>query len=256
MRVFNNRNAAKTKRHFFENTTSKKCLFSFFLIIVLSSNFSLAKNHALILGGGEESTPDGEESMFGPEVQNLSQGLGQQWQQTVLFGSDSQTQTPRDGVLSRRNLEKSLNNIVQNAQTGDQVLLYISDHGFLPYDQLNEIEKNDIHGEKNEAKNLNSQTIGLGKEFAVKNGLTRPSDQYFAMANFVSVVEELQKKGVKVAIVNASCYSGNTLKQFEKMKDLCLMNIAGESSMGYSGGYTDIFFCVFSKNAIRKISLG
>lgn len=242
----------KQKDTFLKIQQQKSVFFLFLLIIVLSSNFSLAKNHALILGGGEESTPDGEESMFGPEVQNLSQGLGPQWQQTVLFGSDSQTQTPRDGVLSRRNLEKSLNNIVQNAQSGDQVLLYISDHGFLPFDQLNEIEKNDIHGKKNEAKNLNSQTIGLGKEFAEKNGLTRPSDQYFAMANFVSMVEELQKKGVKVAIVNASCYSGNTLKQFEKMKDLCLMNIAGESSMGYSGGYTDIFSASLAKMQTGK----
>lgn len=122
----------------------------------------------------------------------------------------------------------------------------------MPYDQLTEKEKNDVYGKKNEAKNLNSQTIGLGKEFADKNGLTRPSDQYFAMTNFVSVVEELQKKGVKVAIVNSSCYSGNTIKEFEKMKDLCLMNIAGESSMGYSGGYTDIFAASLAKMQTGK----
>lgn len=107
---------------FLNNFTQKSVVLIFLMIYFLLIKFSQAKNHALILGGGEEATSESEEAMFGPEIENLSNGLGSQWQQTVLFGSDSQTKTPRDGVLFRRNLEKSLNNIMQNAQTGDQVL--------------------------------------------------------------------------------------------------------------------------------------
>ncbi len=220
-------------------------IWKLFIVIFFCFN-SHAKNHALILGGGEERTSEDEEIMFGSEVQNISRGLGADWQQTILFGSEH-NKTDSNGVLSRINLEKSLNNLIKKGQTGDQVLLYISDHGFLPYDNLSENEKKQFLGRKNEGKNLNSQTIGLASTFADNNGLSRPSDRYYSMANLQEVVAELERKGVKVAIVNASCYSGNAMKQFEQFKNLCLMNIAGENSMGFTGGYSDVFAASLAK---------
>lgn len=198
------------------------------LLLLITNSFSYAKNHALILGGGGEATVDGEEYMFGSETTNIDNGLVN-WDKTILFGSDTSSKTRRNGTLTKKNILNELKKISEKAKPGDQVLIYITNHGYQAGDS-NYVDDSDT----------NSQTIALGGDHSTKNNS-------MAISSLKESIDLMSQKNIKVAIVNSSCFSGASLESFSNDKNLCLLSIAGKDSVGMTGGYTDILAASLAK---------
>lgn len=203
----------------------------FFKIIVcvfIFSECAFSKNTALIIGGGGELTVENQQWLFGSEVTNIDSGLSG-WNKRILFGNSQENKIKKDNTLTYENLESELDSLIQTSNESDQVLIYISSHGF-----ASDLE------EYNDKSNPNTHTIAMSRP-------ETSSKEFFSTYKLKKYIEILQAKNIKVAVVNSSCYSGDSLKYFSDLKPFCMLTIAGNQTHGFKGGFSDILSGSLSK---------
>lgn len=182
-----------------------------------------AERSALVVGGGcetvDKGTPNvpyadtegpakGRANLFRPEFELAHQSLKKNgWKTAIQYDSDS-WQRPWPGAVasSRKALLAELDAQVKKLRAGDQFLLAIATHGSPP-----------------------PHNICLG------NGET------LYPAELERYLKALRKKKVKVAVLDASCFSGNTVRTFSKL-DVCTMSITGTTTTSAGDSVWNSFF--------------
>ncbi len=206
-----------------------------FLFLILFYNFCLVqaqepKKLLYIMGGGGE--PQGSSTIFDSNLSLISHFVEKaDWETTVSFnGGHSDTENIiKQKLKNARNvgsfneenynlLVKDMIDKIKNGQlkNGDQLMVTINSHGAK---KLIDEKTHRISLASSEAKNL--QTL--------EGSSTVSLDSLEELANLAS------KNGVKLAIIDSSCFSGNLLNI--KNNDVCLISAAGRDQYGYAGNY-------------------
>lgn len=183
-----------------------------YFILLSSAIQAWAKKEILIIGGGGE--PAGETTIFDDSVRNLgklSKSAG--WTPTVVFnGGHRQSEGIAKDVGGSKTYSGTLANIdkqlallkqkIQNGtlKKGDQLMIAVNTHGA------------DKRGNE------------LTHSVAAKDGL-------FNVDRLKEVRDLAEKKGVQLAILDNSCYSGYTIKL--GTDKTCVMS-AASTNVGYS----------------------
>jgi len=176
---------------------------------------------------------DAGENLFTNEFQNISTTAQRNgWQNQILFGRNpSESAKVQNNAsspvkeFSQKNFKDSLDQIVSDAQSGkiksgDQVLIMIDSHGS-PY--------------------LTSHSDGT----VDKAHNVSCSDGDCSLGPLEQVIKTLESKGVKVALVDLSCYSGQS------------MNLASSKTCVVSAtSANDVSRFFFSKNFIANMKSG
>ena len=201
----------------------KKYLFILFLLhCSIPLSYSGEKQLYLFGGGGE---PEGEGTIFDDDLDALSRFANEKntpWKSHYTFnGGHSKTESKLRKKFKKENslgdfTEKNFHNTLitiekkmeaNQLKSGDQLLLIMDSHGDRksPQDKTHMVLATSAYDEK--AKKV-------------------------SMDEFEKIANLAKEKGVKLALLDLSCYSGNTLKI--KNKDICIISGTGENEYGYS----------------------
>lgn len=205
----------------------KKCLTAGLVYLSLSVGFA-AEKEMLILGGGGE--PAGLTTNFDNHAFILSQFLNSKkndWNASYSFnGGHAQTEKFLEtkmagrtslGSFTEENFNRTLEAYEQKIlngelKSGDQLMIVIDTHGAVPQP-----------GEK-------THSIAFANGAAV-NLKTLNGAKTFSMDNLEELVALASKNGVKLALIDLSCFSGNTLKI--AAPNTCVISSTGEKQYGY-----------------------
>lgn len=182
------------------------------------------EKHFYILGGGGE--PQGDSTIFDSNLEYISKFVKESnWKTFVSFnGGHKKTES----ILSNNknwadkgqftfntynSILKDIKNKLLNGElkNGDQLMILVQSHG---------------------AKNLNeiSHSIALaGKEAVDKNTLSG-SDK-ISLDTLIPIIQLAKEKGVKLALIDQSCHSGNSLKMTNS--NTCIISASGENHFSY-----------------------
>lgn len=206
-------------------------LFSLLLTFSFSS-VTFAKSYTAYMGVGGE--PEGKSTMFDSEVEDmgkLSKNLG--GEVTIsLNGGHSKTESiiaKNFKVPNQSFTEKNFENIIADyekkinsgeIQSGDQLMLIINTHG----------------AEKSSAKEFTHQISLAGA--AIQNLDTGAGSEMISMDRLKSLAELAEKKNIKLAIMDLSCHSGNSIPLGNA--NTCVITSSGPNHYGY--GYGSLTF--------------
>ena len=188
-----------------------------------------SKKQLYLIGGGGE--PKGERTIFDKEVEAFGHFAGQSdWQASVSFnGGHKKTEeiikktmpkAENVGEFSRLNYERVLNDMTNKLLTGelkngDQLMIMINTHG--------------AKKDKYELTHYISLSGGESRNMQTLAGApTQTLDRLEDIAKLAA------QKGVKLAIIDGSCYSGNTLSINDP--NICIISASGTDHMSYGGG--------------------
>lgn len=211
----------------------------FFLGLILVSFLSLAEQkHFYLVGAGGE--PEGRSTQFDPVFKDFGRFInGSQWQTSIsINGGHSKTESiiskynnvENFGPYTLENHNKvidDLKNKLDNnlVQRGDKLLIMINTHGARP-DNIS-----------------TSHKVFAGSGLAVES---------VSLDSLEEVVKRAESKGVKLAIVDFSCFSGNTLKLAGS--NTCVISATGENYLAYSG--VDYLFYRNKKTFVDQFTQG
>ncbi len=184
--------------------------------------YSGEKQLYLFGGGGD---PEGEGTIFDDDLEALSRFSNEKntsWKTKYTFdGGHSVTESKLRkkfkkenslGDFTEENFHSTLMIIQKKMETnelksGDQLLLVMDSHGApkSPKEKSHMVFSTSEDGEK---------------------------EKKISMDDFEKIANLAKEKGVKLALLDLSCYSGNTLKI--KNKDICIISGTGENEYGYS----------------------
>ena len=206
------------------------------ITLLTSTQLVYAENHLLLLGGGGE--PEGKETSFddiltaaGSSLKNL------QWNYDISFnGGHSNTEDIIKNNFSKsispptRFTSKNYEKIIEDyklkinkgqIKSGDQLMIFINSHG----------------GER-ESGQL-SHTISASKHL---DNLEASKD--IDLDSLQEIIELTNKKGIKLGIVDASCFAGNTLALKKSAPNTCIVTATGPEHYSFGGesGFTYYFF--------------
>jgi hypothetical protein len=207
--------------------------FSILLIHSVSLGYAQEKltpkaKQLYFLGGGGD--PDGTTTIFDRSISQVSkftQSAGSEWSIKHSFnGGHSETekllkaQMPSDsslGNFTEENLNKTLADLETKLnsgelKSGDQLLLMLNSHGAM------------------KLKKEKSHSIALSSSAAV-DLKTLEGTELFPMDRFEKILTLASEKGIKVGLVDLSCFSGNSLKISNK--NICVISASGENQYSY-----------------------
>lgn len=206
-----------------------------FLLILTVANYGRAANHALIIGEAEEVTketyhlPQNEQKkaeIFKNQFGMLDLLSDSNWKITYL----NRQQTNRSEEFTAQNFKNQIaqvkaklnaigtaQQLSEGFQKGDQLLIYISSHGVL---------------KKKDEKSHSVTTV----------------DGVVSLDELQDVIDLAQAKGVKLAIADLSCHSGNLLDL--NFKNSCMLTGATRDHVGFTSFSTKFAFEL--QNSIRK----
>ena len=216
---------------------------------LLISPFALAaEKHLYVMGAGGE--PEGKSTIFDKNMKTIGNfAKNSDWKTTIsINGGHSKTESiARKGFAGAKNLgsfkkesyEQMLNDMISKLnngtlKTGDKLMVVIETHGA----QHKEGQKtHEIAFSGGEARNLDNL------EGAPMTTLDRLEE----------VVKLAEEKGVKLAIMDLSCYSGNTLNIAGPKT--CVISISGTDHSSYNSGPIS-FSKTFSESMLRNMKEG
>lgn len=223
-----------------ENKYRPVLAFSFLMSFSFASLAS--ESYFYMLGGGGE--PSGRSTMFDTDLKTTADFMSQsKWKTTVSFnGGHSKTEeiiggfkgAKNQGAFTEENYNALLNEMIGNIQQGkikkgDQLMVHINTHG-----------ARQKAGEKTHKVAL---AYGAATELSNLSGA-----KLVNLDTLEKLIEVASAKGVKLAIADLSCFSGNL--QNLKSDKVCLITAAGKESYGYSGGGT------FTRNFVGGMRKG
>ncbi len=199
------------------------------LCLTPTLGFAIEKHFYMLGGGGE---PKGEKTIFDNDLKNIgSFSNNSDWKTTVSFnGGHGRTE---DILASRFSkainagpfLEKSYNQMINEMITkiesgllkdGDQLMLVIN-----------------THGARNTSK---EKTHAIATAKSTANDLTNLSGaETVNLDNLETLANLAAAKGVKLAIMDMSCFSGNLLNI--KNDKVCMISATGSKQFGYAGTF-------------------
>ncbi len=201
------------------------------IIFFLTSNFSFAENHLLILGGGGE--PQTESTIFDNGMKDFSKNLKRsKWKYEISFnGGHSVTENilkkkyskaitpPTD--FTRENFTKliqSYKNKILSGQirSGDQLMILINTHG----------------AEKEFQESTHSISLSGG---AVTNINTLEGSEKASLDTLQEIVKLTNERGINLGIIDLSCHSGNTLALKKNSTNTCIISASGPLHYGFTG---------------------
>ncbi len=193
------------------------------LIVFLFHSLCWAEMHALIIGGsGEEFRP---KNLFIDDFLNLNKKLStRNWKTSILFNGQS-NKVAGAQLASNANISRELEQLQKNCKSGDEAMIIVDAHGAKP------------------------RSDGREKSHSI---MTEDQGGY-SMDALEPVLTALNKKGCKVALMDLSCYSGNSQKL--ENSNGCTMTMASREYVGQtctsSDGLGD-----FVRNFVAEIPLG
>jgi len=200
-------------------------------LFIISSIFSisiLAGNHIAVIGGGAEdrSKPT---TMFDTNLELLGQYYqSTTWQETAVSfnGGHSNTESilrsnfrEQNKTFTNENFDRLIENYKtkirsKSLKTGDQLLIYIDTHGAVKID-----------GE------LTHQIATSGASISDYNNLSGSST--VSMDKLKELTTLANQNGVKLAILDFSCHSGNSLPLANE--NTCVVTSTGPYHYAYGG---------------------
>lgn len=212
----------------------KHTLLFLFISLLATAKAENPKTHMLVLGGSGD--PAGDSTMFDPSLTSFGdyykkkQQAGELGEASIAFdGGHSKTdeikntQFPNVSRLQNFTAETYQQEIARfktmienkTIKPGEQLLVYINTHG----------------GEKD--PNGKSHTIATG-DAAITNYNTVAGAQSVSVDQVADLQIAASKNGVKLAIVDLSCHSGNT----QSLSDdkTCIISATGKNHYAYNGG--------------------
>jgi len=219
----------------------KQLLATFVWSLILLSDNAFAKKQFLYLGGGGEPTnatgTDGkiiQGTMFDDNLKDVSSFLDDNpsWEKEVAFnGGHPKTEAilkkdfpdSSTSFFTNENYLKIIDKYTEQLQNGslkkgDQLLIQVDTHG-------------SMKGEKEETHSISTSFKAI-KNYGVFEA--NESVSLDALKNLKNLAKE---KGVKVAIIDLSCHSGNTLKLADD--NTCVISGTGPEHYGY---YNELAF--------------
>lgn len=200
----------------------------YLLLIILSVSVGYAGEKELYLFGGGGG-PDGDDTIYDEEIGLLSNFVNSKkrnWKSSYTFnGGHQKTEkilqnkfknSTSFGSFSKKNLLLTLDNIeekIKKLKKGDQLLLVMNTHG--------------LNNSSNEKSHSIVTSPVPGESYKTTEGARIAS-----MDEFERIIALADEKGIKLAVVDLSCYSGNTLKL--KKKNICIISTTGENQLGYA----------------------
>jgi hypothetical protein len=200
-------------------------------LIILTTFFSfqiLAADHLMLIGAGGE--PKKESTIFDATIQNLAKYTahnpsvkvnvalngGHQDTEKILKDSFSNAESKSNFFASDyQRLIQSYKRKLENNEivAGDQLLIYVESHGAAKQSRFKTHAIATAEGTATDLNNLSgSTTVDLDQLEVIKNLAKR--------------------KGVKLAIVDTSCHSGNTLALADE--NTCVIASTGPNHYGYT----------------------
>lgn len=194
-------------------------ILSFILVLSVCEATWAQKKEALFLGGGGE--PAGTSTIFDPALENFADfSLRTNWKMNVLFdGGHSESEKTASLVTGGKNksatvqnLNNEINSYIQRMQSGDlkagdQLLVQVASHG---------------------ATNKPGQS----------SHSVAALDGDFDLDSLKKLRDLAEKKGVKLAILDYSCYSGSSIGL--ATDKTCVMSVATPDNLGYASSGSEI----------------
>ena len=220
----------KTIREISMKTTYVKkiriVIFLFLSCLSVTVGYAGEKELYFFGGGGG---PDDDSTIFDDELKFISQltnSPNSLWKTSYSFnGGHRETEkilrkkfknATSFGQFNKKNFLNAVQNIedkLKKLKKGDQLLLIMNSHGLKKY--LNEKSHSII----------TSPVTGA-------NYNSIDGSRFSSMDEFEKITLMAEEKGVKLALIDLSCYSGNTLKL--RKKNICIITTTGENQLGYA----------------------
>lgn len=188
-------------------------IFCSLLLSLFATKVYSNEKYLFLLGGGGE--PAGNQTIFDEDVKIMSEFVKtSDWKSVALFdgghkGTEdlvNSTFKNKSKEFSKKNMDELLNKLTQDIIKGkikknDQLLIAISNHGW--------------------PKELTEKSHSLS--------LTK--DEKYSMDKFSSLVKLADKKGIKLAFIDSSCYSGATQYFKNISSSLCAISVTGPDKL-------------------------
>jgi hypothetical protein len=204
-----------------------KKLIILYLFLTISLSYS-AEKHLYVLGGGGE--PKGDKTIFDSDLKTIGGFVEKSsWSSTVSFNgghrktedilSSKFSKATNAGAFVEENYNKMVNEMISKIESGvlksgDQLMVVIN-----------------THGAKNSGKEQTHQVATAHSSLDDLQTLAGAS--VVKLDNLQKLVDVAAEKGVKLAITDMSCFSGNLLNL--KGDKACLISATGRDQFGYAG---------------------
>ncbi len=200
------------------------------LLLVLSVTTQAQSNYIAILGGGGE--PKGESTIFDGDLKQLTRFAkdSPNWKKTISFNGGhtkteqilmEETGTKPEELkgFTKKSFEEIISSyekkiISGEMKSGDQLLIHINTHGA-------------TRSPENEKSHNVSTAEGTLQNYDTLGGHTVSLDRLKKLTDLAA------QKGIKLAIIDLSCHSGNT--QNLANKNTCVISGTGPNHYGYNG---------------------
>jgi len=168
---------------------------SFLSLLLLFSSICFAEDRYALVWGG---SCNWDHVPFAQQMSAISIGLSKNgWAVTNGFDEHPVEGHPTT-LASKGALLEFLDDLVKNSKTSDEVLIYVDAHG-------------------------SEETSGKTHGWSLPDCGTLTVDD----SDFTSRLQKLKDKGVKIALADASCYGGNSIKHLDKYG--CVVSNQGDS---------------------------
>jgi hypothetical protein len=172
------------------------------LLMILSCVFGTqadAKNIALLVGGAGEEFE--KENFFEKDFNRFKNTLEiRGWEVRILFGGGIHTM-PNSKGASNENIDQEIKKLSKEAKEGDSVILFVHSHGKKRKLSLRSFDKQEqFEYEKNEQ---------------LTHSIITASPDGYDLDKFQIISDQLTERGVYVALIDLSCYSGSTQNRYK-----------------------------------------
>lgn len=178
-----------------------------FVGCILIAVQSQAENHLLLMGGSGE--PAGVKTIFDSTAKTLSQFAKEKSYETTVSFNGGHRETEKmlaesfqgASAFSPTAYQRILQEYDRKVKSGDKVILFVNSHG-------------------------------LANEGAQKSHSVHCGTGACNLDEMNSLIAKLESKGAQVAVIDASCYSGGSVKLGSEKT--CVLSASREDSVGYS----------------------
>lgn len=215
----------------------KTLLIAFLLSFGVMAESQVVNKEFYVLGGGGE--PEGKSTIFDQEITPMGKFLNSSdWKGTVSFnGGHADTEnlikTKMNkaldaGSFTQENYNKLIDEMISKIQSGklkkgDQLMVSINSHG---------------------AMNNGGKThLVASSSSAATNMLSLSGSTVVNLDRLEEVAKLASEKGVKLALIDLSCFSGNLLNI--KSDKVCMISSTGKDQFSYSKVPSKDFFLSF-----------
>lgn len=201
--------------------------FFFFPLNPARANTTSARKYALILGGGGE--PPGRTTVFDDSLKMLGGKLSDAgYQATVLFDGGHTTSEavakaidPKAQPFFTDNVETELHQMIgkidRDMRPGDQLMVVVDTHGGEP----------------------KGHDDGVDPEQAPPHDVEMADFGKFNMEQLAVIKKHARAKGVRLAILDMTCYSGTSLKLADK--NTCVISATSADTVGLAAFSGQLF---------------